>query len=177
MAIFAACVLVQPADGQAPPRPSQGWSGLGWVNGPRVARADDSQPKQLKSYPVVFVIRGCSPAELAGFEFGDELVSVDGRDGRLLPLFPGGPSAPGTVHEVTVRRGERLLELTLTLAEPPAEDEDPSDRCKKLRNEPPSTAGLASSSVARRGARRSANRRAVVRNDAPIAIAFRPKPK
>ena len=62
------------------------------------------------------------------------MVNVDGRDGRLLPLFPGGPYLPGTVHRVTVRRGERLLELTLTLAEPLAEGEDPSDRCKTLRS-------------------------------------------
>lgn len=102
------------------------------MNGPRAARADDSQPKQLNSYPVVVVVKTCSPAEAAGFEVGDELVRVDGRDGRLLPLFAGGPYGPGTLHRVTVRRGERLLELKLTLAEPLADGEDPSDRCEKL---------------------------------------------
>lgn len=128
--LLMACMLVEPAHGQAPPSPTQGWSGLGWINGPRAVRTDDSQPRQLESYPTVFVVRECSPAESAGFEFGDELVSVDGRDGRLLPLFPDSPHPPGTVHQVTVRRDEKLLELMLTLAEPLAEEEDPSDRCE-----------------------------------------------
>ena len=132
MAALTACFVIEPAHGQVPPHRSQGWSGLGWMNGPKVARSDDARPTQLKSYPVVVVVKACSPAEAAGFEVEDELVSVDGRDGRLLPLFPGGPHMAGTVHRVTVRRGERLLELTLTLAEPLAEDEDPSDRCERL---------------------------------------------
>ncbi|GIU91656.1 MAG: hypothetical protein KatS3mg011_0562 [Acidimicrobiia bacterium] len=67
----------------------------------------------------VVAVLGDSPAEKAGLRPGDELVAVDGRDvGGLtvdeVTAMVRGPA--GTEVELTVRRGEQLVDLRITRA-------------------------------------------------------------
>lgn len=63
-----------------------------------------------------------SPAERAGFAVGDTVVAIDGRSLRYADRLEFALAArarrPGDVLEHTVRRGDRVLTLKVTLGEP-----------------------------------------------------------
>ena len=78
------------------------------------------------------------PAEKAGLRVGDELMVVDGRDARGPGyIFEDSPTRePGAMHAFTVRRGDELIELTITSTEPLGKDEKPADRCEEGKPSP-----------------------------------------
>ena len=90
---------------------------------------NDSTPRRSASYPVVIGVAKCSPAVAAGLRVGDVIEKVDGRDARLLPLFGEAVNGPGAVHQLVVRRDDKLLETTMTRTKQLGEHEKPSDRC------------------------------------------------
>ena len=93
-----------------PGSPDRGYFGLGWEPGTVISY--DEKPIRTYDYAVITNVHKCSPAEKAGFRVGDLLVVVDGRDGKILPLF--NDRRPGNTHVATVRRGDEELELTVT---------------------------------------------------------------
>lgn len=121
------CPVASVAQAVAPPSPDKGYIGLGW-SFPLDLEEDESGVMRASGYSVVVQVDKCSPAEKAGFQVGDVLKVVSGRDGRIVPLFEG-VNRPGTVHIVTVERGEEVLDLTMTIEEPIGEGETPADRC------------------------------------------------
>ncbi len=120
------CPVASVAQVAVPPSPDRGYIGLGW-SFPLAVEEDESGVMRASGYSVVVQVDKCSPAEKAGFQAGDVLKVVSGRDGRIVPLFEG--IRPGTVHIVTVERGEEVLDLTMTIEEPLGEGETPADRC------------------------------------------------
>ena len=115
-----------------------GYLGFSWIygTGTMVIGSNSETPVRSGVYPTVSDVDKCSPAERAGLRVGDELTVVNGHDGRRMPLFADDPLEPGTVHVFTVRRGDELIELTMTSAEPLSQGEMPEDRCEV--DEPPS---------------------------------------
>lgn len=57
-----------------------------------------------------------SPAGRAGLQVGDQILEVNGRNGRHLPFLPR--RHPGTEYELTVRRRGQLLRVILVVGEP-----------------------------------------------------------
>ena len=71
----------------------------------------------LSQYPVVVGLSPGGPGEKAGMMVGDTIRAVNGRDGRLLPLWPN--RAPGVRYVVRVRRAGEDREVTLVLPSTP----------------------------------------------------------
>ena len=115
------------------PSPGVGYHGLSWSIEvfalALVLAENDSTPRRSASYPVVIGVAKCSPAVAAGLRVGDVIEKVDGRDARLLPLFGEAVNGPGAVHQLVVRRDDKLLETTMTRTKQLGEHEKPSDRC------------------------------------------------
>jgi C-terminal processing protease CtpA/Prc len=99
--LFASLIAASAAVAQGP-GPRAGCTGL------EIAMGADS-----RLHPRVSAVESDSPAERAGFQEGDVILSVNGQDSRgPAPLF----AAPaGTHFRVVVRRNaaERQVELTL----------------------------------------------------------------
>lgn len=128
-----------------PGSPDRGYLGLAYEPGPVVSY--DEKPIRAYDYAVITNVYECSPAAKAGFRVGDLLVVVNGRDGKILPIFER--SRPGLAHVVTVRRGEEELKLTVTETEKLQDGERPSERCNATRS-PGRRLERANGSVARR---------------------------
>lgn len=75
-------------------------------------------PLDGRPYPLVVGIVPCSPAHHAGIEPGDTIERVGDRDGRETPLFPD--SKPPNSYQLTVRREDTVLSLTLRTTTRPA---------------------------------------------------------
>lgn len=120
-----------------PPADNVGYLGFGWAL-TAVLGPDPDSPPQSGMYPVVDNVDKCSPAEKAGLRVGDELMVVDGRDARGPGyIFEDSPTRePGAMHAFTVRRGDELIELTITSTEPLGKDEKPADRCEEGKPSP-----------------------------------------
>ena len=112
-----------------PALPKKGYIGMSYGVAGGLIPETDSTAARAVTYPVVSGVEECSPIALAGVKVGDVLTAVNGRDARILPLFGKHGTASGRVHVLTVQRGEESLQVTLTVAEPLAEGEKPSDRC------------------------------------------------
>jgi len=71
---------------------------------------------------VIASVRTDGPAEAAGLYAGDELLAIDGcrTDAARLPARLG-ERHPGTTVRATVFRRDELLEIPVTLGDPPAE--------------------------------------------------------
>lgn len=98
-----------------------GFHGLTWSPGNMMMMTATNRSERVSVSPmelIVVGVRPCSPSHIAGFEPGDRIISVDGRD-LDEPGPPFSEVKAGLTYEVTVRRGERRIELTLTLSEIP----------------------------------------------------------
>jgi thiol-disulfide isomerase/thioredoxin len=101
---------------------SPGWLGVALEDGPSGA-------------VVVEVVPG-SPAQAAGLRPGDVFVTVAGVATADVESVAAqiGAAAAGTRIALAVRRGEAVLELQATLAEPPSVDEDEPARASGERS-------------------------------------------
>jgi S1-C subfamily serine protease len=81
--------------------------GYGWEGG--IAVGPDGKPR-LASYPRVRRVIAGSPAEAAGLRVGDQVVNVDGRDGKEPPLFEH--ARVGTRVVLRIRRGDEEREIS-----------------------------------------------------------------
>ena len=70
-------------------------------------------PVSERPYPVIVLIRPCSPGDEAGLRDGDVMLEINGRDAREMPK-PWRESRVGAAQEITVRRGEEVIETSLT---------------------------------------------------------------
>jgi len=103
-------VRAQPADGN--PSPRHGWLGL--------QVQDPESGAGSQGVMVVDILPG-SPAASAGLRVGDRIGAINGRPigsrlelGRWVSAHP-----PGTALRLSVRRGNRVREVAVTLGEPP----------------------------------------------------------
>ena len=70
-------------------------------------------PVSERPYPVITLVRPCSPGDEAGLRDGDVMLEINGRDAREIPK-PWRESQVGAVQEITVRRGEEVIATALT---------------------------------------------------------------
>lgn len=70
-------------------------------------------PVSERPYPTIILVRPCSPGDEAGLRAGDTMLEINGRDAREFPK-PWRESRVGAVQEITVRRGEEVIETSLT---------------------------------------------------------------
>lgn len=127
VAAKAQVIRVKPADEK-----NIGFLGFAWTQ-EAVLGPDSDSPIQPVITRVTSVNK-CSPAEKAGLRVGDELMIVDERDARQPGyIFEDSNTGAGTVHIFTVRRGEDVIELSMTRTEPLGKNERPADRCEEGR--------------------------------------------
>lgn len=102
-------VRAQPADRNASPR--RGWLGLA---------VDQRSDAESQGVAIVEILAG-SPAASAGLRAGDRIAAVNGRPiATYLELSRLSALPPGTVLRLSVRRGNRVRDVAVTLGEPPA---------------------------------------------------------
>ena len=84
-------------------------------------RSDGGEPVEFPDYPVIETVQPGSPAELAGFRFGDVVVVQDGHD--LIADPPTQPRLAGDTVQFVVRRNGVEMPLTVVLGfwDPPQE--------------------------------------------------------
>lgn len=78
------------------------------------SKGTDIRPEGPGPYPEIQSVTTGSVPERAGFQVGDTLVSVNGRDAREHPLFPD--LAAGAQYRVLIRRNGVEHEVGFTLA-------------------------------------------------------------
>jgi C-terminal processing protease CtpA/Prc len=105
--ILAGAGAVSAQQTSAPGRRTVELFGYGWDGGFTVG--PDGKAR-LATYPRVQRVIAGSPAEAAGLRVGDELVVVDGRDGKQPPLFDH--ARAGTRVLLRIRRGDEEREIS-----------------------------------------------------------------
>ena len=70
-------------------------------------------PVPERPYPVIVLVRPCSPGDEAGLRAGDVMLEINGQDARKIPK-PWRDSRVGVVQQVTVRRELEVIETSLT---------------------------------------------------------------
>lgn len=116
-----------------PGNPDSGYHGMAWdysgsisLDMVRSNSGSEDGLIRMSSYPKVSGVGYCSPAHRAGIRLGDEIVGVDGRDGRMAPLFGRRVNPPGTVHRFMIRRDDETIEIALTRIERPEKTAEPA---------------------------------------------------
>ena len=92
----------------------------------------DSVAVEFPDYPVIETVQPGSPAEKAGFRFGDIVVAQGGRD--LIGNPPTQPALAGDTVVFTVRRKDVEIPLTVVLGrwDPPVAAEGVTRTCRPL---------------------------------------------
>ena len=65
-----------------------------------------------RPHPVITRIYPCSPAEDVGLQVGDVMIVINGKDAREMPP-PWRDALPGIVQDLTIRRGEELIAVSI----------------------------------------------------------------
>lgn len=114
--VFARVPMRVPMLSSAP----AGWLGLTFSGSYTVRQKDGEKGvMRFEDYPTVEAVDPGSPAEKAGIEAGDKLLSLDGHD-----LREGSPSfsellRPGAKLDAKLKRGHRTRNVTITVGKRP----------------------------------------------------------
>jgi serine protease Do len=114
-ALLAAAPVTARAQIQSPPK---GWLGLVITTG--IIESNRSGRVIFNDYPVIESIDPGSPAEKAGLQVGDVLVSINSQDFKQNPIPFGSLLVPGQKVVVRYRRDNAAKKRTLTVAMRPA---------------------------------------------------------
>lgn len=97
-----------------------------------LTRTADGQPVEFPDYPVIESVQPGSPAELAGFRYGDVVVVQDGRD--LIANPPTQPRLAGDTVQFVVRRRDEEIPLTVVMGywDPPQETPGVERVCRRV---------------------------------------------
>ena len=92
----------------------------------------DSVAVEFPSYPVIETVQPGSPAEKAGFRYGDMVVAQGGRD--LIGNPPTQPVLAGDTVVFVVRRGDVEIPLTVVMGrwDPPQEAQGVTRVCRPV---------------------------------------------
>lgn len=114
--VFAPLALE--AQKEAPKEPAKGWVGLLITTG--IGEASASGRMIFNDYPVIESIDPGSPAEKAGLQTGDVLISINSQDFKKNPIPMHSLLQPGRRVVFRYRRDNVARESRLTVAECPA---------------------------------------------------------
>jgi S1-C subfamily serine protease len=118
---FAALLATAPivrAQNQAPKQPPKGWLGVLITTG--IGQSNESGALVFNDYPVIESIDPGSPAERAGLQAGDILLSINKQDFRKNPIPLNSLLVPGQKVVFRYRRDNVAKMSTLTVATRPA---------------------------------------------------------
>lgn len=114
-ALLAAAPVTARAQVEPPPK---GWLGLVITTG--IGQANQSGRLIFNDYPVIESIDPGSPAEKAGLQVGDILISINSQDFKKNPIPLGSLLVPGQKVMFRYRRDNSAKRSTLTVAMRPA---------------------------------------------------------
>ena len=109
-------LALAPTKGKAQNRPG-GWVGIVMTTG--IGTSTSSGGMVFNDYPVVESVDPGSPAQRAGFQSGDIILSLNSQDLRKNPIPLQSILVPGQKVVFRYKRDDRTRTLTLTVAERP----------------------------------------------------------
>jgi serine protease Do len=109
-------LMLAPSNGKAQNRPG-GWVGIVMTTG--IGTSTSSGGMVFNDYPVIESIDPGSPAQRAGFQSGDIILSLNSQDLRKNPIPLQSILVPGQKVVFRYKRDDRERTLTLTVAERP----------------------------------------------------------
>ncbi|MBA3406368.1 MAG: PDZ domain-containing protein [Gemmatimonadaceae bacterium] len=101
---------------QAQPRMQRGWVGIAYTTG--IGQSDRNGAMVFTDYPVIESIDPGSPAERAGLQAGDRIISLDAQDLRKNPMPPS-LLEPGRRIVFRYRRNDVAKTSTVVVASRP----------------------------------------------------------
>ena len=106
-----ALLALAPVYGQAQEQQSKGWVGIVITTG--VGQGDRSGSMVFADYPVIESIEPGSPAEKAGLQSGDIVISINSQDMRKNPIPPRSMLEPGQRAIFKYRRNDMTMTATV----------------------------------------------------------------
>jgi len=114
---FLWLVSLAPSLAQAQREMKRGWVGIAYTTG--IGQSDRNGAMVFSEYPVIESIEPGSPAEKAGLQAGDLIVSLDAQDLRRNPMPPN-LLEPGRKIVFRYRRNDVARTSTVVVAERPS---------------------------------------------------------
>lgn len=115
---FMALLAAAPATARAQQQAPKGWVGLLITTG--FGQTDQSGSLIFSDYPVIESIDPGSPAQKAGLQAGDVLISINSQDFRKNPIPMNSLLVPGQKVVFRYRRNDAERSSTMIVAERPA---------------------------------------------------------
>jgi serine protease Do len=112
-----AILSLAPVAGRAQEGQSKGWVGIVITTG--VGQADRSGSMVFGEYPVIESIEPGSPAEKAGLQSGDIVISINSQDMRRNPIPPRSMLEPGQKAIFKYRRNDAMMTATVNVTPRP----------------------------------------------------------
>jgi len=113
-----ALLALAPVSGRAQEGQSKGWVGIVITTG--FGQADQKGSMVFADYPVIESIEPGSPAEKAGLQSGDIVISINGQDMRRNPIPPRSMLEPGQKAVFKYRRNDVEMSSTVDVKSRPA---------------------------------------------------------
>jgi serine protease Do len=108
---MVALLALAPVTGRAQEGQSKGWVGIVITTG--VGQTDRTGSMVFGDYPVIESIEPGSPAEKAGLQSGDIVISINSQDMRKNPIPPRSMLEPGQKAVFKVRRNDVAMTATV----------------------------------------------------------------
>jgi len=114
---FVVLLALGPAKSRAQERSARGWVGVVITTG--IGQSNSAGAMVFNDYPVIESIDPGSPAERAGLQAGDMVISLNSQDLRKNPIPDQGMLVPGQKIIFRYRRNDVTKTSTLLVAERP----------------------------------------------------------
>ena len=115
IALLAVAPMARAQDAQ-----SKGWVGIVITTG--IGQTDRTGAMIFQDYPVIESIEPGSPAERAGLQAGDLIMSINSQDMRKNPVPPRAMLEPGQKVLFRYRRNDEVKTLSVLIEKRPAEN-------------------------------------------------------
>ncbi len=162
LAFFAAAATA-PITARA--QEAKGWVGVVITTG--IGTMNSAGAMVFSDYPTIESIDPASPAERAGLQAGDVLISINSQDFRKNPVPIGSLLVPGQRVVFRYRRGELARTVALNVVERSTQSNS-YVRVELIQPVPAGNAGTVTATNKREGERRLLNQSVVIRSREPL---------
>ncbi len=118
-AIVAMSLIPRPSEAQTPRESARGWVGVAYTTTGTSQSDRNNGAMVFNSYPVIESIEPNSPAERAGLEAGDTILTMNSQDLRRSPLPSGQMLQPGKKILFRFKRNDAVREVMVVVAPRP----------------------------------------------------------